>query len=64
MKKKLTKSPPRPERALRVMESYLAKEAELREAMRLFDIGMEQYARSLSYLSRPEVISRSDTQPF
>lgn len=62
MKKKITKSAPRPERAVREMESYLSKNPDLREALRLFDIGMQQYARSLSYLSQPAVISRSDTR--
>jgi hypothetical protein len=44
------------------MQSYVEKEPKLQEAMRLFDIGMKQYARSLSYLSRPQITSRADTQ--
>jgi hypothetical protein len=62
MKKRKSQIPLKPERPLRAMEAHLAKDIELQEAMRLFDIGMKQYARSLSYLSRPQIISRSDTK--
>ena len=60
--KKSKKQPVRQSRPLRDMQSYVEKEPRLQEAMRLFDIGMKQYARSLSYLSHPQVISRADTQ--
>lgn len=51
----------RPERPLREMESYIDKDPDLHKALRLFEIGMKQYARTLAYLSRPQVISRADT---
>jgi len=62
MKKPKAKQVRYPSRSLQEMEAYLSDQAGLREAMRLLDIGMQQYARSLSYLSRPQIISRSDTQ--
>ncbi|MGH7206943.1 MAG: hypothetical protein ACREI2_12135 [Nitrospiraceae bacterium] len=62
MKKPKAKQTLRPSRSFREMETYLSKQPDLREAMRLLDIGMEQYARSLSYLSHPHIFSRSDTK--
>lgn len=44
-----------------MVENYVAQEVELQKALHLFHISMKQYARSLAYLSRPQVSSHRDT---
>ena len=51
----------RTERPLGEMQAFIEKDPDLQKALRLFEVGMKQYARSLAYLSRPVVTSRSDT---
>ena len=47
----------------RKVEAYLAKEPELRDALRLFDVGMKQYAEALSHLNRPQIVTTASSTP-
>jgi len=44
-------------------EAYFAKHPELREAIELFDVSMEQYAKALAHLNRPQIITTASSTP-
>lgn len=45
------------------VEAYLAKEPELRDALKLFDVGMKQYAEALAHLNRPQIVTTASSTP-
>jgi hypothetical protein len=47
--------------SLKKVQVYVEENPDLQKAMKLFEIGMKQYARSMAHLSRSQVISCSDT---
>lgn len=47
----------------RKVEGYLAKNPELREGLRLFDISMKQYAQALSHLNNPQITTTASSTP-
>ena len=48
---------------VRKVESYLAKEPELRATLKLFEVGMKQYAEALSHLNRPQIVTTASSTP-
>lgn len=47
----------------RAVETYLAKQPELRDALKLFDVSIKQYAQALSHLNRPQIVTTSSSTP-
>lgn len=45
------------------VEAFLAKEPELRDALKLFDVGMKQYAEALAHLNHPQIITTASSTP-
>lgn len=45
----------------RKAEKFLAKQPELRDAMKLFDVSIKQYAQALSHLNRPQIVTTSSS---
>jgi len=63
MTRKNTSKRTRPSTAAKKVERFLAKEPQLREAMKLFDVGMKQYAEALSHLNRPQIVTTASSTP-
>jgi hypothetical protein len=63
MPKKRSKKATGPDATTRKVEAFLAKEPELRDALRLFDVSMKQYAQALSHLNRPQIVTTASTTP-
>lgn len=63
MPKKSTKKVTRPNATTRKAQAFLAKEAELRDALKLFDVSMKQYAEALSHLNRPQIVTTASSTP-
>lgn len=63
MTRKSTNKPTRPSTATKKVERFLAKEPELRAALKLFDVGMKQYAEALSHLNRPQIVTTASSTP-
>ena len=45
------------------VRAFLAKEPELRDALKLFDMSMKQYAQALSHLNRPQIVTTASSTP-
>ncbi len=63
MAKKSTKKVTRPNATTRKVQAFLAKEPELRDALKLFDVSMKQYAQALSHLNRPQIVTTASSTP-
>lgn len=63
MAKKSTKKATRPNATTRKVQTFLTKEAELRDALKLFDVTMKQYAQALSHLNRPQIVTTASSTP-
>ena len=63
MARKNTKKPTSSSSAAKKAQRFLAKEPELRTALKLFDIGMKQYAEALSHLNQPQIVTTASATP-
>ncbi|NLY00492.1 MAG: hypothetical protein GXY83_30725 [Rhodopirellula sp.] len=63
MTKKSTKRVVRPDATAQKVRAFLAKEPELRDALKLFDMSMKQYAQALSHLNRPQIVTTASSTP-
>jgi hypothetical protein len=63
MTKKSTKKATRPNATMRKVQTFLAKEPELRDALKLFDVSMKQYAQALSHLNCPQIVTTASSTP-
>ena len=63
MATKRTKQARNPGATARKVETYLAKNPELREGLKLFDMTMKQYAQALSHLNNPQIITTASSTP-
>ncbi len=64
MAKKSTNKVARPDATTRKVRAFLAKEPELRDALKLFDVSMKQYAQALSHLNRPQIVDTASSMPI
>jgi hypothetical protein len=63
MTKKSMKKGTRAKATARKVQAFLAKEPELRDALKLFDVSMKQYAQALSHLNRPQIVTTASSTP-
>ena len=63
MAKKSVKKVDRPGATARKVQAFLAKEPELRDANKLFDVSMKQYAQALAHLNRPQLVTPASSTP-
>lgn len=64
MTKKRQKTKARSRTTARQVEVFLAKEPELRDALKLFNVSMKQYTQALSHLNRPQIVTTSSSTPI
>lgn len=63
MTKKSPKRTTRPNATTRKVQAFLSKEPELRDALKLFDVSIKQYAQALSHLNRPQIVTTASSTP-
>jgi hypothetical protein len=63
MAKKSTKKVSRHTTATEQVRAFLVREPELRDALKLFDLSMKQYAQALSHLNRPQIVTTASSTP-